>query len=175
MCEQLRAAVPLAEVRQCDACSLPFEDGFFDAVVANHMLYHVDDPEMALAEFARVLKPTGKVFIALNGMDHLDELFQIGEIINRTSTIRKVAKVTAENAVAYLEKHFRAVKSERFPGIFEVSDGQAVVQYLESVGDSPMTEEETGKVRRVVEERMKRDGRLRITKNMVLFSGVPLG
>ncbi|MGD0877639.1 MAG: class I SAM-dependent methyltransferase [Anaerolineales bacterium] len=42
-----------------DAQSIPFEDGHFDAVIANHMLYHVPNRSTALAEIWRVLKPAG--------------------------------------------------------------------------------------------------------------------
>ncbi|HVX44651.1 MAG TPA: class I SAM-dependent methyltransferase, partial [Mycobacteriales bacterium] len=82
MCERLRA-IPGATVRQCDATELPFTDDCFDTVIANHMLYHLDDPDAALAEFARVLRPGGRVAIALNGADHMAELNLIGPAIGR--------------------------------------------------------------------------------------------
>src|SRR5262245_49903112 len=56
MCARLRG-VEGASVRRCDAAALPFRPASFDAVIANHMLYHLDDPEAALREFARVLRP----------------------------------------------------------------------------------------------------------------------
>lgn len=73
MCALLRS-VPGAEVRECDASDLPFPDGSFDAVIANHMLYHVDDPAAALASFARVLRPGGRLAVATNGRSHMAEL-----------------------------------------------------------------------------------------------------
>jgi ubiquinone/menaquinone biosynthesis C-methylase UbiE len=42
-----------------DAQSIPCENGYFDAVIANHMLYHVSNRPAALAEIRRVLKPAG--------------------------------------------------------------------------------------------------------------------
>ena len=47
-----------------DACHLGFADGKFDAVVAQFLLTLVPDPEQALGEFARVLKPGGEIIIA---------------------------------------------------------------------------------------------------------------
>ncbi|TDE26890.1 class I SAM-dependent methyltransferase [Actinomadura sp. 6K520] len=44
---------------QADARRLPFRDGAFDAVVAVNMLYHLDDPGLALREAHRVLAPGG--------------------------------------------------------------------------------------------------------------------
>lgn len=48
-----------ASVRQADAASLPFPDERFDAVLAFLMLHHVGCWEQALAEAARVLRPSG--------------------------------------------------------------------------------------------------------------------
>jgi ubiquinone/menaquinone biosynthesis C-methylase UbiE len=46
-----------------DAERLPFAGGSFDAVIANDSLEHFADPEGALAELARVLKPGGSIFL----------------------------------------------------------------------------------------------------------------
>ena len=42
-----------------DAEAMPFEDGRFDLVIANHLLEHVHHPDRALAEFERCLAPGG--------------------------------------------------------------------------------------------------------------------
>src|SRR5439155_8279412 len=51
-----------------------FDDSTFDAVIANHMLYHVPDRESALAEIRRVLRPDGRFYAATVGRNHLREL-----------------------------------------------------------------------------------------------------
>jgi 2-polyprenyl-6-hydroxyphenyl methylase / 3-demethylubiquinone-9 3-methyltransferase len=45
-----------------DALKLPFDDASFDVVCAMDFLEHVEDPERAIAEAARVLKPSGMFF-----------------------------------------------------------------------------------------------------------------
>src|SRR5436190_18233847 len=45
-----------------DAVALPFEDGSFDAVCAMDLLEHLERPERAIAEAARVLAPRGLFF-----------------------------------------------------------------------------------------------------------------
>ena len=46
-----------------DAEQLPFEAGTFDRIVCSEVLEHVPDPDVVLAEIARVLKPGG-IFVA---------------------------------------------------------------------------------------------------------------
>ena len=56
---------PSVEFRPGSAEELRFPDASFDAVVANFVLLHVGRQERALAEFARVLIPGGRVALTL--------------------------------------------------------------------------------------------------------------
>jgi ubiquinone/menaquinone biosynthesis C-methylase UbiE len=51
---------PKIEFREGDAQNLPFDDARFDRVVANFALLHLVNPERAMAEANRVLKPGGR-------------------------------------------------------------------------------------------------------------------
>ena len=46
-----------------DAEDLPFDDGNFDVVVNRHLLWTMLNPEKAVSEWKRVLKPEGRVII----------------------------------------------------------------------------------------------------------------
>jgi SAM-dependent methyltransferase len=61
------ATATLADIR-----ALPFPDRSFDCVVALSVLYHVPDPERAIAEAARVLTADG-MFLATTGSDDAHE------------------------------------------------------------------------------------------------------
>lgn len=52
-----RSLVPAARFEPASAEALPFPDGQFDGAVMLNSLHHVPDPEKALAEAARVLRP----------------------------------------------------------------------------------------------------------------------
>jgi ubiquinone/menaquinone biosynthesis C-methylase UbiE len=51
------------DLRLAEGKSLPSKDGDFDAVFANMYLHHAPDPQAAIAEMVRVLKPGGKLII----------------------------------------------------------------------------------------------------------------
>ncbi len=53
------AAAERADLRVMDATDLAFGDDTFDLVYSFHALEHIDDPERALQEMRRVLKPKG--------------------------------------------------------------------------------------------------------------------
>ena len=57
-----------------DAQALPFADGGFDVVHSNLCLQWCDDPGLAIAEFARVLKPGGLLLFSTFGPATLHEL-----------------------------------------------------------------------------------------------------
>lgn len=66
------------ELEAADALALSFPDGGFDAAHCERVLMHLDDPEAALRELRRVLRPGGRVVVAEPDsagirMDHPDD------------------------------------------------------------------------------------------------------
>jgi SAM-dependent methyltransferase len=62
--EQKLAAEPAnACFQQADACDLPFDDHTFDAVVSVNALQAMDQPDKALGEMRRVLRPGGELLL----------------------------------------------------------------------------------------------------------------
>ena len=50
---------------RADAAALPFGDGAFDAVIANHSLEHFDRLDDALREMGRVVRRDGAIYVAV--------------------------------------------------------------------------------------------------------------
>jgi ArsR family transcriptional regulator len=57
------AAFDNVELRRGDLEALPIDDGLLDAATVMLVLHHVADPEKALADVARVIKPGGRLLI----------------------------------------------------------------------------------------------------------------
>ena len=71
-----RAGLEL-HLQQADVMSLPYKDQSFDAVMAAHVLEHLPDPQRALAEMVRVLKPGGGVFLCVTRRSLFGALVQL--------------------------------------------------------------------------------------------------
>lgn len=65
MLEVARSIAPQVEWRQGDADHLPFADGSFDRVVCQYGLMFFRDPVRALSEMLRVLRPGGRLAVAV--------------------------------------------------------------------------------------------------------------
>lgn len=60
-----RNICPDVEFRQANAMNLPFEDASFDVAVSSFVLMFVPEPERVVREMLRVLKPNGRLFVAV--------------------------------------------------------------------------------------------------------------
>ncbi|MBZ0276794.1 MAG: class I SAM-dependent methyltransferase [Anaerolineae bacterium] len=125
-----------------DAQRLPYPDGKFDVVMANHMLFHVPDIDSTLHEFRRVLKPGGLLMTSTNSQHNLPEL-QV--LLRRAITLLvppgtaqvqpqqpASSRFTLESGTRQLAHHFFAVVRHDLPSLFKFPSADPVVDYLDS-------------------------------------------
>ncbi len=120
------------EFKIIDAQSIPFVSGSFDAVIANHMLYHVPDRSLALSEIQRVLKPAGHFYAATNGERHMIEIADLVGRFNHepASWERGANPFTLENGPAQLSAWFMEIKLSRYESSLEVTEAAPLVDYI---------------------------------------------
>jgi SAM-dependent methyltransferase len=121
------------EARVVDAQELPFDDGTFDVVIANHMLYHVPDPLMAVAEVARVLRTDGSLIAATVGPRHLRELWEIrSEVFGGPPMSRNPASFGSVTGEPILRTCFASVEWREYVDTLRCTDPDDVVAFLTS-------------------------------------------
>jgi SAM-dependent methyltransferase len=61
----------LPTVERGDLCALPFPEDHFDLVLATDVLEHIDEPDAAVAELRRVLRPGGTLIVTVPAFESL--------------------------------------------------------------------------------------------------------
>jgi len=169
--------------RVLDVQLLPYENGHFDAVLANHMLYHVPNLRRALLEIHRVLKPGGRLYAATNGEQHMAALDALGmEVAARLGItleegfISRNRRFSLENGAAHLREFFPSVERRDYPDALEVTEARPLAAYLLSTTsaltrlDAAFRQQmETRLLALVRQELDARGGVLRVEKSTGLF------
>lgn len=171
MIETTRAANVAADFLQSDAQAIPFRDNFFDAVMANHMLYHVLDIPRALAEIRRVLKSGGKFYAATNGPTHMREYFQLASEFLGTGSLSTFEQFRLDNGAEQIGQVFARVERFDYEDALVVTEVEPLVAYAMSglIGSQMIGAERETALRQFIAERIARDGAFRITKSTGLF------
>lgn len=95
------AGNPLIDFVHADATALPFEDNSFDAATISYGLRNVSDPQRAIAEMTRVVKPGGRIVIAEFSRPTSDALNWAYTKYNRHVLPRVAGLINRDAAEAY--------------------------------------------------------------------------
>jgi SAM-dependent methyltransferase len=161
---------------QCDAQALPFADGSLDAVIANHMLYHVPDRAKTHAEVRRVLKPGGCFYAATNSRDNMRQIADLEDSFGFTSDLgaftRDEGFFFLENGEAELKAWFPRVMLHRQEEALLVTEAQPLIDYiLSGMNGTGLVDEKMGSLWAAVEAEIRDKGAFRIDKIVGLFLG----
>ena len=162
--------------RECDVQSLPFDARSFDVVIANHMLYHVPDPDLAIAELARVVRTDGVVLTATNGYGHMREINEaLAEVFDdHAEGLYEVFGI--ETGETRLRERFGAISWHAFDNDLIVDDPDAVVAYGLSFPPGETGDDRQQAAFAAAVQRRFTDGRLRIRARAGVFvSRAPRG
>lgn len=160
---------------QCvDAQAIPLADTSCDAVLANHMLYHVPDRERAIAEIRRVLAPGGCLYAATNGEQHLREIAQLVHVVLPQIDVEQVfvhaSEFTLENGAAQLAAQFSDVRLIPYEDALRVTEVEPLLAHVLSGPVSKMfNPESVEQLRKLIAAQIAERGFLHITKAVGVF------
>ena len=160
--------------KEIDAQEIPFEDETFDAVTANHMLYHVPDRSKAIGEIKRVLKTGGHFFATTVGDNHLKEITNWFRQIHKSEVWDSFSNLfTLENGLDQLKPFFPNVTVSRYEDNLHVTELEPLIAYLRSgVRAGELSEDEFAKLESDLDKELKEKGKIFITKDSGMFEAV---
>ena len=161
-----------------DAQTVPyrFESRSFDAVIANHMLYHLSNRKVALAEIQRILKPGGNLYATTVGRKHLCEIRDL--LIRFDPGLQSWGYVaetfTLESGEEQLLEWFSEVELRRYEDGLKVTESAPLVEYiLSGWAKAKIPKEKERECTEFVEQELKNyGGEFYITKDSGFFAAV---
>jgi len=162
------------QFKEIDAQSIPYEDETFDAVIANHMLYHVPDRPKGIAEIKRVLKPGGRLFATTVGKDHMKEMMDWYRQVHISKVWESLANpFLLENGLEQLTPFFSEVSLSRYEDDLQVTELEPIMAYIHSgIRVKELSEKELANLQQYLEKELKEKGRIFISKDSGLFEAV---
>jgi SAM-dependent methyltransferase len=148
-----------------DAQELPFPADSFDAVLANHMLYHVPDRPRAFAEIKRVLVSGGTFHASTIGRGHLAEL---GALVPGWEFGRHAEAFGLETGPEQLQPFFADICVDHFEDGLAVTEAEPVLAYIRS--SERYRGEDLTEACKTVEQAITRHGAFSIAKRQGVIS-----
>jgi ubiquinone/menaquinone biosynthesis C-methylase UbiE len=162
------------QFKEIDAQSIPFEEETFDAVIANHMLFHLPDRPKGLSEIRRVLKPDGHLVATTIGKNHLEEISNwIQRIHPGTDFVSFGSPFTLDNGFEQLKQFFPQVILSRYPDSLQVTEVKPIIAFIRSSIHAPdVLEEELVSLEKELEQELKEKAKILLSKDSGLFEAI---
>lgn len=125
----------LIDYVEASAEKLPFKDSSFDIILAYFMIYHMPDIDAALEEWKRILKPNGKLLVAIGSMKNLSNRKKLTLPMQEEFKITKkrfIDSISFESAPKILKKHFSIKAKKLVKYNLRIPDDTFIVDAIES-------------------------------------------
>jgi SAM-dependent methyltransferase len=158
-----------------DAQSISFADEGFDAVIANHMLYHVPDRKRALAEIRRILRPGGRFYASTVGRAHLRELSELMRRFDPSAEFWSAQEhpesFVLETGSKQLSQWFSHLALHRYDDDLVITKAEPLIGYvLSSIANSALVGNKLTEFIHFVEQELTSHGAIRVTKDSGIFA-----
>ena len=118
-----------------DGNEFDFNEEKFDIVIADHVLYYIDNREEMFNKIKKILKPNGTFYATTIGENHMKEIKDLAVMYNKEIKIEKVAfytKFGLENGNSQLSKYFKYINKREYEDSLIIDDPKAILSYLYS-------------------------------------------
>ena len=118
-----------------DCEKIPFKDAYFDCVIANHVLFYLQNLHQGIAEICRVLKPDGVLYCSTYGSNHMKEITALVQAFDSKITLSQTNLYEVfglENGKDILNPYFSSVEVSYYPDELIVDEAQPLVDYIMS-------------------------------------------
>lgn len=167
------------EFEVIDAQAIPYDDEKFDAVIANHMLYHVPDKTKAFSEIRRVLRPGGRFYASTVGRAHMRELDELAHRFEPDAELlfdgNQTHSFILENGVEQLSQWFTNVTLRQYKDALLITEAEPLVAYVLSMirlVENTLEGDKIVEFTKFVEEELARHGAIHVTKANGLFEAL---
>ena len=124
---------PNIKYQVIDCNQIPYEDESFDVIIANHVLFYVNDIHKALKEIKRVLKKGGILYCTTYGNHHMREITDLIQGFHpkiNLSNINLYDIFGLENGKEILDSYFKEVTLLKHEDYLEVTNYKDLMDYI---------------------------------------------
>lgn len=153
--------------------NIPFKKEFFDAIIANHVLFYLNDLNQGLSEIKRVLKKNGVFYSTTYSKNHMREINELVKEFNSNVYLSEQPlyhRFGLENGEMLLKKYFKNVECKIYNDYLDIDNAKPIVNYILSChGNQDILLEKYDEFYDFVENKIIEKGFIRITKEACLF------
>ena len=157
-----------------DAEKIPFKDAYFDSVIANHVLFYLNDLNQGLKEISRVLKSNGILYCSTYGSRHMKEITDIVQNFDSRINLSNHSLYDVfglENGECILKKYFTSVQRMDYQDSLEITESKPLIDYIMSChgNQNEMLGPRLSEFKEYIEKLLVNNGKIIVTKQAGLF------
>lgn len=157
-----------------DAEKIPFKDSYFDSIIANHVLFYLNDLNLGLKEISRVLKPNGILYCSTYGKNHMKEITEIVQNFDSRISLSNHSLYDIfglENGESILCNYFSNVEKYNYQDSLEITESKPLIDYIMSChgNQNEILGPRLNEFKEYIEELLKNNGKIVVTKEAGLF------
>ncbi len=157
-----------------DAEKIPFKDSYFDTIIANHVLFYLNDLNLGLKEISRVLKPDGILYCSTYGKNHMKEITEIVQNFDSRINLSNHSLYEIfglENGEGILSKYFSNIQRMDYQDSLEITESKPLIDYIMSChgNQNEILGPRLNEFKEYIEELLKNSGKIVVTKQAGLF------